>query len=874
MQIEPGTRLGPYEIVSPLGAGGMGEVWRAKDSRLERSVAVKILPPTLAGNAQLRARFEREARAISQLNHPHICTVHDVGNEQGTDFLVMELLEGETLADRLAHGPLPLVEVLRYGAQIADALDRAHRAGIVHRDLKPGNVMITKSGAKLLDFGLARSTASTLSNPETKTEHMPLTAEGTIVGTFQYMAPEQLAGDEADARTDIFALGAVLYEMLTGKRAFQGKTKTSLIGAIIGGPPPRASDVQPMTPPALEHIIMRCLAKEPDDRWQSAHDIAEELRWIGDGSANQSVAVRAPLSGGRRDRLFAVASVLLLLSTAALAWALWRERAKPRPLLRSSVVAPPDAKFSLSDFHASALSISPNGRWVTYAATTDASGPKLWIQDLHSGERRKLAEGHSPFWSPDSRSLAFWSGNKLRRMDVEGGPPVVIADGGNGRGGTWNADGTILYTPNWREPLHRVSANGGKSVPVTKLDASLGETTHRWPWFLPDGRHFLFLAGSHATRADSDVNAIYIGSLDSPERTLLLRARSNVVYANGHVLFVRENSLMAQPFDPDSRKLKGDPVRVAPDITGVPGFFRSAFAVSNDGALVHFSGPAAANRSLKWRTGSGEEVSTVAQLDLGDDLDLSPDDKFAAVIVGDPSDLWLIDLERRTPMRFTSDTMQEYAPVWSPDSSQLAYMNNASTDGVVMVKPIDGMSAQRTVFELKGKNCMPTHWSSDGRMLLVEVTSADTDSGDVWAVPIDGAKPYALFATPFDEYEAAFSPDMRWTTYVSEESGRAELYAVPYGRRGARRQLTATGVAGMVWLPDGREIRFATPDKMHMKIRVEGDTFGLPEVVGTIAANVRNFDFARDGRVLAIEEQPFEPSPVTLITNWLSLVRR
>src|SRR5687768_10528918 len=316
MQVGSGTRLGPYEIVSQLGAGGMGEVWRAKDTRLDRSVAVKILPATLAQNAQFRMRFEREARSISQLNHPHICTIHDVGNENGTDYLVMELLEGESLAERLSRGPLPLAEVLRYGIQIGEALDRAHRSGIVHRDLKPGNVMITKSGAKLLDFGLARAASASVATPDTPTEHMPLTAEGTIVGTFQYMAPEQLAGDDADARTDIFAFGAVLYEMLTGRRAFQGKTKTSLIGAIVGGEPPRVSEIQPMTPPALEHVIARCLAKEPEDRWQNAHDVAQELRWISEAGSQIGLAAPAVARRKNRERLFAITSALLLFAAA------------------------------------------------------------------------------------------------------------------------------------------------------------------------------------------------------------------------------------------------------------------------------------------------------------------------------------------------------------------------------------------------------------------------------------------------------------------------------------------------------------------------------------------------------------------------------
>ena len=870
MQIEPGTRLGPYEIVSHLGAGGMGEVWRAKDTRLERSVAVKILPAELASNAQLRTRFEREARAISQLNHPHICTLHDVGSEQGTDYLVMELLEGETLAERLVRGALPLPDVLRYGAQIADALDRAHRSGVVHRDLKPGNIMITKSGAKLLDFGLARSTASAPSNPETKTEHMPLTAEGTIVGTYQYMAPEQLAGEEADSRTDIFALGAVLYEMLAGRRAFEGKTKTSLIGAIIGGQPQPVSQIQPMTPPALEHVIMRCLAKEPEERWQNAHDVAEELRWIGNASGIP-VAARAPVAKRRFDRVLVPAVILLLLATAGLGWALWRERTKTTPVRRSSLVAPPGQKLVLSQFASSALTISPDGRYVTYA-TDDAISAPLWLHDLQTGEVRKFANGHSPFWSPDSRSIAFWSDGKLRRMDAAGGPSQLITDGGNGRGGTWNEDGTILFTPYWRNELYRVPASGGARVPVTKLDPALGETTHRWPWFLPDGKHFLFLAGSHKTKADSDVNAIYIGSLDSPERTLLLRARSNVLYANGHLIFVRENQLMAQPFDADSRKLTGEPVRIAPDVTSVPGFFRSEFAVSRDGTLVYFTGPSEGKRALKWLKESGEELSVVAELELGGDLDLSPDDKVAAVTAGDPTDLWLVDLERRTPSRFTSETMQEYLPVWSPDSSRIAYASDGTDDLVVMIKGIDGLSGAKPIFTMKGKNSLPTHWSSDGKVLLVVVGPKYGGARDIWAVPVDGTKAYPLVATEFDEWPALFSPDMRWIVWSSDESGRPELYVKPHGRPGPRRQLTSTGVEGMIWRPGG-DIHFVGSDGMHMKIAVSGDTFGLPVVVGKVRPSIVNFDFARDGRLLAIEEQPFEASPLTLVTNWPGLVR-
>jgi eukaryotic-like serine/threonine-protein kinase len=895
MTVTKGTRLGPYEILSPLGAGGMGEVWRARDTRLDRSVAVKILPGELAQNAVLRLRFDREARAISQLNHPHICTIHDVGHENGTDYLVMELLEGESLAERIAHGPLPLDQVLRYAVEIADALDRAHRSGIVHRDLKPANVMITKAGAKLLDFGLAKSASSLASRAAgmgkdshgdapspaeieqatrlRMTDLRPLTEEGTIVGTFQYMAPEQFAGEEADARTDIFSFGAVLYEMLTGRRAFQGKSRTSLIGAIVGGEPQRVSEIQPLTPPALEHVIARCLAKDPDDRWQSAHDVAEELRWISREGSQAGVAAPLAIRRKQRERIFAASTLLLLLAAGGLAWALWQERGKPVRVQRSSIVAPAGVTFALADMAASGLTISPDGRYVTFVAR-DAEGPSLWLHSLETGESRPLARGHSPFWSPDSKSIAFYS-DKLRRIDISGGPAVAIAEGGNGRGGTWGVDGTIVYEPHWRDALHRVPASGGKSTPVTVLDPEQGETTHRWPSFLPDGRHFLYLAGSHKVPADSDVNAIYIGSLDSPERKLLLRARSNAVYANGHVLFVRENYLMAQPFDPKKRELRGEPVRVAQDVTTVPGFFRALFGVSNDGSLVYFTGKARGARKMKWAKPDGTEISTVAELDFfGNDLRMSPDETRVAATVGDPWDLWIVDLERGTPTRFTNDPMEEWSPVWAPDGSRIAYASNRTGYGVIHVKGVDGLSREVPLFERTSSDTHPTDWSPDGRFLLADVRTEQ--KGDIWLVPLDGEeKPVPFIESDFHEFGARFSPDGRWVAFVSEESGRPELYAVTFPDRRVKKQLTSGGVWGFRWQRDGRSITFVQPGRTLMSISVDGDSFGVARPIETVPPHFLLGEYlSESSSMLVIEEERIQPSPITLVTNWPHSIRK
>jgi eukaryotic-like serine/threonine-protein kinase len=878
MTVATGTRLGPYEIVSQLGAGGMGEVWQARDTRLDRTVAVKILPATLASSAQFRTRFEREARAISQLNHPHICTIHDVGSENGTDYLVMELLEGESLAERIARGPLPLPDVLRYGIQIGEALDRAHRSGIVHRDLKPGNIMITKSGAKLLDFGLARISGGTRSAPDTPTEHMPLTAEGTIIGTFQYMAPEQLAGDEADTRTDIFAFGAVLYEMLTGRRAFQGKTKTSLIGAIVGGAPQRVSEIQPTTPPALEHVIARCLAKEPDDRWQNAHDIAEELRWISEAGSQAGVAVPVMSRRKNREKWLAALAVLLLASTSILGWGLWRQRSRTVPVRRARVVPPPKAQFELDDHHSASVTMSPDGRYLTYAASVFPDPPQLWLHDRQTGESRALGDVHGPFWSPDGRSLGFYGQGRLKRVDVSGGPAVSIAESSNGRGASWSADGTIVFEPHWRDALYKVAATGGTPVPLTKLDESLGETTHRWPWFLPDGRHFLYLAGSHKGGSDSDVNAIYIGSLDSQERTLLLRARSNAIYANGHVLFVREGHLMAQPFDARSRKLTGEPFRLIRDVTIVPGYFRAVFAASADGSLLYATGPSRGKRSLRWFDLSGNEISKVLDADLQNEIRISPDGSRATTLMNDPSDIWIVDLARGTHTRFTSQPMQEYAAVWSPDSSRIAFSHDRNRVAQIVQKPVDGLSGETPVFALPNKDCMPSDWSPDGRNLLVQVFTDDATepSGDIWVVPMDGSgKPYPFIETEFPEYASAFSPDGRWVAYLSEESGRREVYVVSFPRRDVKKQLTSMGALGVRWVRNGAELRVVTSDLTHLRIAVHGDSFGVPETLGKIDRSLVNGDYSPDGsRILTIYEEPFEPEPMTVITNWPALSRK
>ncbi|MGH9317449.1 MAG: protein kinase domain-containing protein, partial [Thermoanaerobaculia bacterium] len=565
MTISPGSRLGPYEVLSPLGAGGMGEVWKARDTRLGRAVAIKVLPSHMSASPEVRQRFEREAKTISQLSHPHICALHDIGREGETDYLVMEYLEGETLTDRLVKGPLPLEQTLRFGVEIADALDKAHRQGIVHRDLKPGNVMLTKSGVKLLDFGLAKAMAPAA--PAGSLTALPtqqgLTQEGTILGTFQYMSPEQLEGKEADARSDIFAFGAVLYEMATGRKAFSGSSQASLISAIMTSDPAPISSVQPMSPPALDRVVKTCLAKDPDERWQNAHDLMGELKWIA-GLGSQAGVPGPPVARRRsRERLaWGMMTVTLFVALAAAVAAVVRNAHRAAMLerpMRSSIVLPEKSALR-------AAALSPDGTRVVFVARDSSGKNLLWIRPLDSLAVRPFPGTENPsfpFWSPDSLFVGFFADGKLKKIGASGGAPQTLCDAPINRGGTWNREGVILFTPVPDGPLYRVSASGGLPTPVTRFDPSRGETSHRWPFFLPDGRHFLYHVASFGSGGQVEKMGIYVGSLDSKEEKFLLRANSSVAYAPpGYLLFLRDRNLLAQPFDAQRIRITGDPLPV------------------------------------------------------------------------------------------------------------------------------------------------------------------------------------------------------------------------------------------------------------------------------------------------------------------------
>ncbi len=894
MDLSPGTRLGPYEILSPCGAGGMGEVYRARDTRLERTVAIKILPAHLAHNADLRQRFEREARAVSSLNHAHICTLHDIGHQDGVDFLVMEYLEGETLADRLCRGPLSAEQFARTAVEIADALDRAHRQGVIHRDLKPGNIMLTKEGVKLLDFGLAKlggpppaQSLSRLSSLPTEGKS-PLTAEGTIVGTLQYMAPEQLEGREADARTDIFALGTVLYEMATGQRAFKGKSQASLIAAILASEPPPISSLKPMTPPALDRLVRTCLAKDPDERWQSARDLARELQWITQvGSQAGPASPMTPLRASREKAWF-LASVLLG-ATAAVLGVLYQRAGKvvQEGVVHASIEAPPGSRFVSTSDVAGPPAISPDGRSLVYEAMDESGTRRLWLRRLDTNDARPLTGTDNPtwpFWSPDSRSVAFFSSGKLKRLEVSGGLPTAICGTGDGRGGAWGRDGTIVFSPGFRVGLFRVPASGGEPTPVTRLDEAT-HSSHRWPQPLPDGSHFLYLAISHdATKAEND--ALYWASLDGRENRMLMRSLANAVYASGRLLYLRDTNLVAQPFDPDRGEFRGEPVTVASDVEYDQSTWRATFTVSDTGVLVYRAGSGGAGTILRWVDASGKEVGMVGEPDLYRDLRISPDGKRLAVARGDPPDVWIYDLIRGVGTRFTFDQgVSELLPTWSPDGRRVAFSSDRGGRGAIYIKESSGGAAE----ELLQQSSEPqrvTDWSPDGRFILYEQGDPGKRRVEIWAVPLSGdRKPFPVVQAPSHGESGRLSPDGAWVAYNSDESGTYQVYVTRFappsqaGRHSpasvGKWQVSGTGGILPSWRGDGRVLFFIGLDNRMMAVDVQRRGDGLeigaprPLFAETFPGVGVPYDVSRDGRKFIVYAgRETASTPLSLVLHW------
>jgi Tol biopolymer transport system component len=879
--------LGPYEIVAPLGAGGMGEVYRAKDTRLDRDVAVKILPAGFAANPEFKARFEREAKTISQLSHPNVCSLFDVGNQDGVEFLVMELIEGESLGDRLQRGPLPIELVLKHGIEIASALDAAHRQGIVHRDLKPGNVMLTKAGAKLLDFGLAKSgplvmgTSSVSQMAESPTIHRPLTEQGTILGTFQYMAPEQLEGLEADARTDIFSFGALLYEMATGQRAFQGKTRTSLIAAIVSGNPQPVSQLAPLTPPALDHLIKKCLEKDPDDRWQSARDLADQMRWIVDAGSRAGEA--APVHAKRKARTrfawalnAATAAVAVLATFGAVKWT----TAPPR-VVRSSLLPPDKTQYVPG---AGAMVLSPDGLRIAFVARTDDGKQMLWVRALDALTAQPLAgteDASSPFWSPDSRFVAFFSSGKLRKIDANGGPPQALCDAANGRGGAWSDGGTILFTPTQTDAIYKVPAAGGASVVVTELDVKLAETSHRFPAFFPDGVHFLFLAeGRPETEGSQDGFTLNAGSVASKDRKRVISTNSSARYAkSGHLLFLRDRTLVAQRFDAGKLELVGEAVPVAENMTRT---FRyeTMFSVSDTGLLAFQSGSASELSQFVWMDREGHDLETVGKPADYRGLAISHDGKRVATSVVDPktqkNDIWVLDLERGTSMRLTFDPADDLSPSWSMDDKRIYFTSMRQGRGDVFQKASSGTGTDEVVFADPDPNFL-TSLSHDGSKGAVITNNVTKKTGwDISILDFATGKARVFLGTPFNELAPALTSDGQLLAYFSNESGQNEVYVQSLGDDGGKWQISTAGGSRPRWSREDSEIMFQSPDDKLMVVDVKVKpvfTASVPRLF--LDPKIRQltgmqYALAPDGKRILVN-RPVEQAvvtPVTLVQNW------
>lgn len=842
----------------------MGQVYRGLDTRLDRIVAIKVLPSHLSAQPQFRERFDREARAISSLSHPHICALFDVGSHEGVDYLVMEHLEGESLADRLTRGPLPIMEAVRYGRQIAEALAKAHKQGVVHRDLKPGNVMITRSGAKLLDFGLAKTATAAVLTPDAPTEqqHKPLTAEGTMIGTFQYMAPEQLEGVEADARTDIFAFGAVLYEMVTGRRAFEGKTKTSLIAAIVDRDPPPIASLQPMSPPALERIIRISLAKDPDERWQSAHDLLVQLRWLEEGVDQ---ATQAPKAGRRTRRDLWIGLGLAALVLAVLGFGLSYFARRDRPAdstIEFEVYPPAGAIFNAIDGPAV---VSPDGRQLAALAERG----QIVIRNLSTREVRALpltGGAYDLFWSPDSRSIGFFSEGKLKRIDIAGGTARTIASVGDSRGGTWSQSGVILFAPAANAGLSRVSANGGEVTVVTTLDGKR-ESAHWRPQFLPDGEHFIYFSRG----LTNDASGVYAGSLSSMTPVLLAQQTVAPALAPPDLLLsISEGSLLAQRIDTKRWKMDGDPIVVAENVEYSPAFGSLAASASENGTFIWQERMTVPKNTILRLDRSGKELGRFEEEGVFN-LDLSRDDtKIAyqrADIQARSEDIWVYDLVRGARSRLTFDPAFEWGPVWSPDGTRVAFASGREAGPGIYEKASSGAGTEKLVFP-SPLWVEPVDWSRDDRFLLYE---SQEGGGDLHLLPLQNdRKPIPLATNPgFREHSGRFSPDSRFVVYVSRETGQNQIYVQPVPPTGARWQISTGGGTSPRWRGDGREILYLHDGKLQSVMVSTSPLFeaAAPRELFDIGGG--DYLVTSDGGTFYVNRSgEREPMPIHVVLNW------
>jgi len=892
MRLSTGDKLGPYEITGLIGKGGMGEVYRGTDTRLGRPVAIKV------SSREFNDRFEREAKAISALNHPNICTLYDIG----PNYLVMEFVEGDLLSKMIEErGPLGLDKALAYAVQIVDALAAAHAKGVIHRDLKPGNIIITKNGVKVLDFGLARLTtermpSSSADNVETVTE--PITRAGAILGTLYYMAPEQVEAKEADERSDIFSFGVVFYEMITGQRPFIGDTQAATLASLMKDPPPPMSQRQPAVPRALERMVRKSLEKKPDDRWQSARDLKPMLEMIDldappPSSASASVPISVPeptpSPKPRKAWLWPAAAAVFAVIAAVSAWAVWFKPAPPARASRFDITLPPDVDFNTY------LSVSPDGHKVVFTASGTQSG--IWIRDLDTLEWRRLTgtEGaQSPFWSPDSRFLGFAVGNELKKIEVSGGPPQTLCTVPQIAGtGAWSRDGMIVFGVRAGGPIRRVSASGGVPAEITAVDTARGEQFHALPTFLPDGKHFLYLR-----QGPTEVAGIYAASLDAKpaeqSRERILASAFGAPYVDGNLFFMREGTLMVQPFDAGKLQLRGEPVPLAEHVgtVGSGGYF----SVSPTGVLAYRSGTTATTGTFQssWFDRQGKLTGAAGEPSPDRGMRLSPDAMRAAgrdAGVQGRGDIWMLELARSVRTRLTFRQNNGSFPVWSPDGNSIVFSSGDTPLDTIYQKAASGAGQESELLKKPGEPKFPTSWSRDGRFLLYFTVLAPQTGSDLWVLSLAGdRKPVLLLGTKFNEGYGSFSPDGRWVAYASDESGRPEIYVRPFISSGSsgpslgdgKWQVSKDGavlaqnMGPPRWRNDGKEIVFAGPNNAVMAVEVNGSgpafQLGTPKPLFTAPLN-NGGDVTADDKRFLLTVAPgtglqAAQTPITVVLNW------
>jgi len=880
-------KISSYEVIEKIGAGGMGEVFRARDTKLGRDVALKILPESFVHDDERLARFDREARVLASLNHPNIAAIYGLEDADSKKILVLELVDGEDLSKRLARGPLPVDDAVEFARQIAEALDTAHEQGVVHRDLKPGNVIATPDGkVKVLDFGLAKAFDIDASDSQNISQSPTIlsagaTAHGVILGTAAYMSPEQARGKAVDKRADIFAFGCVLFEMLTGRQCFSGETVSDTLAAVLRAEP-EWKHLPEETPTAIRRLLERCLAKDPRKRLRDIGEARITIERVQSGAEDEPTAaasVETAAAPATKSRFSWLGYLPYAVAILAIIFAFTYNKTEAPEILRASIMPPDDTPFDLRGFHPGPAVISPDGQKIVFSAR-GKDGTRLFVRYIDDVEPRALTGTKGagyPFWSPDSRSVGFFADSKLMRIEISGAPPITLCDATSGKGGTWTINDVILFTPSFNTGIHKIPASGGEPEKITEIQLDQGENSHRFPECLPDGEHFIFLARSASASQRGQVGtAIHLASIDGSIDRVLMPSISNAIYAAEHILFLREDVLMARPIDTGSFEFTGDAFPVAHQVRYIPGAARGIFSASTDGKLIYQAGAALPGNQLVWFDLEGNETGRIGDPSEHDALKISPDGKYIATEIyediGGTSDIWIYDVERGIRTRFTFDPAPDNRPVWSPDGSDIVFTSSRGSHSDLYRKSIGGSGTEDLILE-SDFDKWPTDWSSDGRYLLFTVSS-ESQSADIWALPIaDGGEPFTVLATEHTEFDAQFSRDGRWISYTSNESGTPEIYVRPFPGPGRRWQISPDGAAASRWDRRGGRLFFTSMDgSIHVaEVSTDGETFRVGKVEKLFDnSESGEYQVAIDGSMLLMikENDVHHLTPLTLVLNW------